>query len=100
MVIDSNNQIAFTNLQSKSFPQAETEPRSQKGECVLEQDATEPKLSSTGSRRPTETFWAASSLEDLFRPAAVESELTWMMMLAWVVSSQSLSRVYVHRPGK
>ena len=67
MVIDSNNQIAFTNLPSKSFPQAETEPRrSQKGECVSEQDATESKPSSTGSRRRTETFWAASSLEDLF----------------------------------
>lgn len=68
MVIDSNNQIAFTNLQSKSFPQAETEPRrSQKGGCVLEQDATESKLSLTGSGRQSETFWAASSLEDLFR---------------------------------
>lgn len=44
MVIDSNNQIAFTNLQSKSFPQAETEPRrSHKGESVSEQEATESK---------------------------------------------------------
>lgn len=35
-----------------------------------------------------------------FVPGAVESELTWTTMLAWVVSSQSFSRVYVHRPGK
>lgn len=99
MVIDSNNQIAFTNLQSKSFPQAETEPRrSQKGECVSEQDTAESKRSSTGSRRQTETFWAAPGLEDLFHPGA--GELTWTTMPAWVVSSQSLSRVYVHRPGK
>lgn len=92
MVIDSNNQIAFTNLQSKSFPQAETEPcRSHKGESVLEQEATESKLSLTERRRQSETLWEDSSWE---------SELAWTTMLACVVSSQSLSRVYVHRPGK
>lgn len=41
MVIDSNNQIAFTNVQSRSFPQAESE----KKECVLGQEATESKFS-------------------------------------------------------
>lgn len=76
MVIDFNNQIPFTNLQGKSFPQAETELyRNQKRERF-----------GAGSGRQSETLGAA--------------ELTWTTMLACVVSSQSLSSVYVHRPGK
>lgn len=62
MVIESNNQIAFANLQSKSFPQAENEPcRSQRGEC-FRAICLEHKLSSTERRRQTKAVRAASIL--------------------------------------
>lgn len=55
MVIDFNNQIAFTKLQNKSFLRAETEPREHKtGESVFGLKSFLEPEAGGGPRRPAE----------------------------------------------
>lgn len=81
MVIDFNNQIAFTKLQNKSFLQAETEPREHKtGESVFGlKSFLEPE--------------AGGGAETACGARSRKSGLTWTATPAWALSSQSLSNV-------